>query len=63
MSNSLQTLIEVARQHRMTAEERDAQVRSFTYGNTHFENESITREDVDKAVDTLKASDSQYQIK
>ena len=63
MSNSLQTLIEIARLHRMTAEERDAQVRSFTYGNTHFENESITREDVDKAVDTLKASDSQYQTK
>ena len=63
MSKSLQELIEIARLHKITPEEHDAQVRSFTYGNTHFENETITRSDVDHAVDALKASDSSYDLK
>ena len=63
MSKSLQQLIEIARQHHITPEEHDAQVRSFTYGNTHFENETITRSDVDRAVETLKASDPTYKLK
>jgi hypothetical protein len=54
---NLQKLIELARKHHITAEEHDAQVRSFTYGNTHFENETITRADVDKAVDSIKYSE------
>jgi hypothetical protein len=63
MSKSLQQLIEIARQHHITPEEHDAQVRSFTYGNTHFENETITRADVDQAVDALKANDPAYEMK
>jgi len=63
MSKSLQQLIEIARQHYITPEEHDAQVRSFTYGNTHFENETITRLDVDQAVDTLKGTDPDYKLK
>ena len=63
MSQSLQKLIEKARQHQITPEEHDAQVRSFTYGNTHFENETITRLDVDQAVDALKATDPAYKLK
>jgi hypothetical protein len=55
MPTNLELLIEMARKHEMTADERDAQVRSFAYGNTHFENATITREDVDRAVDTLKS--------
>jgi len=46
-------LIEMARRHEITNDEHEAQVRSFTYGNTHFENEDITRADVDRAVDSL----------
>lgn len=53
----LEYLIEEARNHKVSPEERDAQIRSFTYGNTHLENSSITRDDVDKAVDSLKGSD------
>jgi hypothetical protein len=53
----LEYLIEEARKHQFTEEERDAQIRSFTYGNTHLENASISRNDVDKAVDSLKSSD------
>jgi hypothetical protein len=49
----LQKLIELARKHVITKEEHEAQVRSFVYGNTHLENESITRHDVAEIVDTL----------
>jgi len=56
MTNDLQKLIELARRHEITDEEHEAQVKSFTYGNTHFENASITREDVDRAVDSIKGS-------
>lgn len=52
--SELDRMIEAARAHVMTKAERDAQVRSFAYGNTHLENPSITRADVDKAVDTLE---------
>jgi hypothetical protein len=53
MSQDLEYLIELAKKHQMTDEERNEQVRSFAYGNTHFENESITRADIDKAMDAL----------
>jgi hypothetical protein len=58
MTKDLQTLIELARRHKITKEEHEAQVKSFTYGNTHFENESITREDVDRVMESLKPSPS-----
>jgi hypothetical protein len=35
----------------MTPEQKEAQRRSFAYGNTKIENASITRETVDKAAD------------
>lgn len=57
MNNDLERLIELARQHKITPAEQDAQIRSFTYGNTHLENSSITRADVDKAVDSLKEAE------
>lgn len=52
---SLERLIERAKKYRMTPEERDAQVRSFAYGNTHMENESITMGDIQDAMTSLKA--------
>jgi hypothetical protein len=53
MDQNLQNLIDRARQHKITPEEHQAQVRSFTYGNTHLENSAITREEVDTAVKAL----------
>ena len=53
MAKELEYLIEMARGHKITAKEHDAQVRSFTYGNTHLENKEITRADVDNAVESL----------
>jgi hypothetical protein len=61
MAKDLEYLIELARKHQITPEEHDAQVRSFAYGNTHFENEAITRADIDRAVDSLKAANPQLQ--
>jgi hypothetical protein len=60
MAKDLEFLIELARQHEITHVEREAQVRSFTYGNTHFENECITREDVEDAVTSLRAEDKLF---
>ena len=51
----LEALIEQARKYRMTPAEQEAQVRSFAYGNTHLENDSITREDIDRAAESLRA--------
>jgi hypothetical protein len=56
MSQDLQHLIELARRHEITPEEHDAQIRSFAYGNTHFENETITRDDINRAVDALNVN-------
>jgi hypothetical protein len=53
MDPNLQKLIDLARAHKITPEEHQAQVRSFAYGNTHIENDSITRQDVDEAADLI----------
>lgn len=55
MSKELQQLIDRARQHKMTEAEREAQIRSFAYGNTHFENQTITRQDIDRAAQSVRA--------
>jgi hypothetical protein len=55
MSQHLEYLIEEARKHKITPEERDAQVRSFAYGNAHLENPAITRARIDEAMDALNA--------
>ena len=44
MTKDLQELIERARKIEMTAEQIREQRRSFAYGNTHIENDRITRE-------------------
>ena len=50
----LARLIDQARKHRMTPEEEEAQIQSFAYGNTHLENDSITREDIREAAESLR---------
>ena len=49
----LEDLIQTASKYKMTPEEQAAQVRSFAYGNTHFENEAITKGDIDEAIASL----------
>lgn len=55
MSEKIQKLIEMAKAARPSAEQSERQRRSFAYGNTHFENERITRETVDRAAEKLVA--------
>ena len=50
----LEDLVEACRTVEMTEEEREAQRRSFAYGNTKIENDLITREIVDRAAEDLK---------
>jgi hypothetical protein len=58
MANELERLIEMARKYRsenvLSGEERTRQVRSFAYGNTHLENDAITKRDIDEAMDSLR---------
>jgi hypothetical protein len=54
MTEHLQKLVEAARRAPFPHEEREAQRRSFAYGNTHIENDRITREMVDEQAETLK---------
>jgi hypothetical protein len=44
MTKELQELIDRARKIEMTPEQLRDQRRSFAYGNTHIENDRITRE-------------------
>lgn len=59
MSDHLEYLLDMARKYRQENgfpdEERARQVRSFAYGNTHLENDRITKGDIDLAVDSLRA--------
>jgi hypothetical protein len=60
MADYLQELLEVARRVPFPSEEREAQRRSFAYGNTRIENERITREMIDEQAEVLKL---EYQSK
>lgn len=53
MSEELNELLNAARLAKPTPEQQEAQRRSFVYGNTHLENELITREMVDRAAEIL----------
>jgi len=54
MSKDLQYLIARARERNITEKERELQRLSFAYGNTHFENETITKETVSRAAEALR---------
>ena len=50
---TLEDLVKAGRAVEMTETDREAQRRSFAYGNTKIENDLITRETVDKAAQQL----------
>lgn len=54
MTDELINLLNLAKKAKPTPEEQEEQRRSFAYGNTHFENEKITREIVNGAAEDLK---------
>jgi hypothetical protein len=53
MTEALKKLLEAAKTAKPTPEHREQQRRSFVYGNTHFENDLITREMVDREAEKL----------
>lgn len=53
MGTDLDKLLERAREIAVSEEERERQRRSFAYGNTHIENERITRQTIDEAAESL----------
>jgi hypothetical protein len=57
MTKELQALVERARSIEMTPTQLREQRQSFVYGNTHIENEDITRElvaEVDRKLEAQK---------
>jgi hypothetical protein len=54
MTKDLQALIEAAKKVTPTPEHREAQRRSFAYGNTAFENARITRDMIDREAEKLE---------
>jgi hypothetical protein len=49
----LDSLLERARQIRLSPAEREQQRRSFAYGNANIENPDVTRQVVDEAAERL----------
>ena len=56
MSDELNALVERARQIRMTPDNEREQRQSFVYGNTHIENDRITRDLVAKVDQEIEAA-------
>lgn len=56
MSENLQKLIDASRGRQMSDAEKEAQRRSFAYGNAHIENHRVTREMVDEAAEKIGRS-------
>lgn len=52
---TLIALVEQARHYEMSEEEREAQLRSFAFGNVHLANGVTTREDIGEVAERLKA--------
>lgn len=56
MSEELKALIERARRHRMTDDERREQLISFAYGNVALGNPAVTLESVRRVLADMEAS-------
>jgi hypothetical protein len=54
MPTYLEELITAAKRADFSPAEREAQRRSFAYGNTHIENKQITRQMIDEQADAIE---------
>lgn len=57
MNDKLKALLDAARAVQMSSADKEAQRRSFAYGNTKIENNRITRETINRQAEALKAED------
>ena len=55
MTDKLQKLIDASRNRKMSDAEKEAQRRSFAFGNANIENARVTREMVDMAAEKSKS--------
>ena len=55
--DDLPTLLESAREVKMSAAQREEQRRSFAYGNIKIENDRITRETIDRVAERLSTDE------
>ena len=53
MPREIELLLAASREREFTPAQQETQRRSFAFGNTHFENERITRETIDRAAEAL----------
>lgn len=53
MTDDLKALIEKARHYVITPEERREQLISTAYGNAHYENPNITKDDIRAVADRI----------
>lgn len=60
-SQRFEDLLEKCREIVMTPEELEAQRRSFAYGNLKIDKPSVTREDIDRAVEELERQRNRHQ--
>ena len=56
MSDELKQLLDAAKQTDLSRQDHEQQRQSFAYGNTHFENEQITREIVRQEAESLESN-------
>jgi hypothetical protein len=59
MTDAIKELLEAAKAAKPTPEQREEQRRSFVYGNTHLENELITREMVGREAERLAKEENE----
>jgi len=57
MTKELEQALKESREKPMTAEHKEAQRRSFVFGNTNIENDQITRATVDEVAEALAANE------
>jgi hypothetical protein len=58
LPKELELLLAASREREFTPAQQEAQRRGFAFGNTHFENERITRETIDHAAEALRRDDA-----
>jgi hypothetical protein len=62
MSDELKALLERFRDYQMSPEEIQEQRISFAYGNTNYENQEITREDVVRCSRSISIQHVQEEV-
>lgn len=59
--NDLDSALQNAQKSPMTAEDREAQRRSFVYGNTKIEYECLTREVVEEVANAIASPSAEHE--